>query len=513
MNHSRIHRRLLYITCAFTSVCVCLCAGISNAMLSDEFTFKEIATSLNEWFGTQLGDSDTGVLVSHNVATDIQFLLCEYLRAGVQVPPQITLGMDTLKTLKRFKSLVHHKVALAEWPELTAKGARSMCVKHICTYVLAQRDPAETFEEACGSHHDADADTKAVAIILFDKKEFGNAGLQHCVFHSQRRCCFPLHQVWTDMREKLKEPVIKFEPLPPGWVSAPLKDASNSLSGSSDHLPDGVDEVKEQPFRAPRFQRGEGQPSPELRQHLGVGSTRTGTTFSGTTFSIMFMMVKLFLFFFTMSTLDKIAMYTNAKALEEVHKLRYTRSDGSIHYKVLLCACMFTHTHTLLINIAVCTARRYSNMQLPTRSKSRDPKIGSPFPARSCWCGLASLTRWVRLVKHELLIIGAWTKTSATKSSRYYKCVYGCERFTPSLTYSLSSGLTQLLMRTHSLLHSLLFTSLYYLPIQNAMKENRYMSITANLSFAPRGAASGWEKIGWLDEVLRAACRAATGTT
>ena len=62
------------------------------------------------------------------------------------------------------------------------------------------------------------------------------------------------------MLEKLKEPepVLKFEPLPPVWVSAPLKDASNSLSGSSDHLPDGVYEVKEQPFTAPRFQRGEG---------------------------------------------------------------------------------------------------------------------------------------------------------------------------------------------------------------------------------------------------------------
>ena len=323
----------------FSLLCNYVCEGISNAMLSDEFTFKEIVPRLNEWFEEQLGDSAVGVLVSHNVATDIQFLLCEYIRAGVQLPPQITLGLVTLKTVKRFKSLCHHKVALAEWPELTERGKRSMCVKHICTYVLAQRTPAETFEEACGSHHDTDADTRVVAIILFDTKEFGKEGLQHCVFHSTRRCCFPLEKTWKDMCEKLKEPVLKFEPLPPGWIPAPLNDESNSLSSSSDRLPDGVDEVKEKPFIAPTHQRGEGQPSPALRRHLGVGSSRTGTAFS-----IMSMMVKLFLFFFAMPTLEKIAMYTNAKALEKVNKLKYKRSDGSIHYKVLVCT-HYYHLH------------------------------------------------------------------------------------------------------------------------------------------------------------------------
>ena len=60
------------------------------------------------------------------------------------------------------------------------RGALHVCKTHIYTYVLAQHDPAETFEEACDSHHDAeDVDTKAVAIILFDKKEFDHAGLQH----------------------------------------------------------------------------------------------------------------------------------------------------------------------------------------------------------------------------------------------------------------------------------------------------------------------------------------------
>ena len=49
--------------------------------------------------------------------------------------------------------------------------------------------------------------------------------------------------------------------------------------------------------------------------------------------------------------------------------------------------------------------------------------------------------------------------------------------------------------------------------IKASMKENRYAAITANLSFAPRGTASGWPKISWLDGVLRSRCRAACGIT
>ena len=49
--------------------------------------------------------------------------------------------------------------------------------------------------------------------------------------------------------------------------------------------------------------------------------------------------------------------------------------------------------------------------------------------------------------------------------------------------------------------------------IRTSMKENRYMAITANLSFAPRGTANGWAKIAWLDGVIREACMAAVGIT
>ena len=49
--------------------------------------------------------------------------------------------------------------------------------------------------------------------------------------------------------------------------------------------------------------------------------------------------------------------------------------------------------------------------------------------------------------------------------------------------------------------------------IRSSMKEQRYVDITANLSFAPRGTAGGWAKIEWLDGVLQEACAAACGIT
>ena len=49
------------------------------------------------------------------------------------------------------------------------------------------------------------------------------------------------------------------------------------------------------------------------------------------------MMVLLFLFFFSESTLGKIAEYTNAKATESVWKKKTQRSDGKFYYKVCRC--------------------------------------------------------------------------------------------------------------------------------------------------------------------------------
>ena len=49
--------------------------------------------------------------------------------------------------------------------------------------------------------------------------------------------------------------------------------------------------------------------------------------------------------------------------------------------------------------------------------------------------------------------------------------------------------------------------------IRSCMTKNRYAEIAAMLSFAPRGARGGWNKISWLDDVMRNKCRKACGIT
>ena len=49
------------------------------------------------------------------------------------------------------------------------------------------------------------------------------------------------------------------------------------------------------------------------------------------------MMVLLFLFFFSEATLGFIAVFTNAKTTEIVHKVKTQRSDGKYYYKVRVC--------------------------------------------------------------------------------------------------------------------------------------------------------------------------------
>ena len=311
-------------------------------MLDQMPLFRQVVDRLNQWLADMMDDHSAGVLVSHNTATDVQFLLVEYLRASKRLPAKIKLCLDTYKTLTRFSSVLYRKVPVDEWKRvcvlcenkgLTKKGKLSMGVKPCATYALSKRTPPKTFLEACGAHHDAEADTRAVAAILFDRDQFGQ-GLYNCVFETNRRCFQPIQEIQDAMIEKMKEPVVLIEDVPSGWkVVAPLE-PDNVLSGSGHELPDGVDEVTEPTFEAP--QRGEGQPSPRLRRHLGVGTARTGATVSAIT-----MMVQLFLFFFSLGTLTTIAECTNQKATEFVYKSRYRRSDGSTHYKVCL-----KHTHT-----------------------------------------------------------------------------------------------------------------------------------------------------------------------
>ena len=140
-------------------------AEITHEELVYEPQFPIVAAKLQTWLQEKL-QGKTGVLVSHNTSVDIQFLLCEYIRADIQLPSGIKLGLDTMTTLKRFSSVCYRKAPLDQWPELTKTGKASMGVKPCATYALSKREPPELFADVCGDHHDADADTRAVAVIV-----------------------------------------------------------------------------------------------------------------------------------------------------------------------------------------------------------------------------------------------------------------------------------------------------------------------------------------------------------
>jgi len=148
----------------------------------------------------------------------------------VDFPPAITLGLDTLGTVRRFSSLAYRKVSATDWPELTSKGKPSMGVKPCAIYALSKRQPPQSFEDACGDHHDAEADTRAVAVILFDSEQFGTRSLYNCTFKSSKKCFQPLKAVWENMCVKMQDPVIDIEPLPRGWVSAPVSPSPYIIS-------------------------------------------------------------------------------------------------------------------------------------------------------------------------------------------------------------------------------------------------------------------------------------------
>ena len=331
---------------------------ITNASLRAQPEFSTVGPELNSWFEQQLGDRTQGVLVSHNTPVDIQYLCCEYIRTGLELPSRIKLGLDTLSVLKRFSTLAYRKAPISEWDTegITKTGKLSMGVKHCASYALSKLDPPQSFREACGEHHDAEADTRAVATILFDQEVFPSTGLYNCVFKSKHRCLHPLKPVWDTMVNKMKEPVLKMESLPPGWVGMPGEDPDNDLSSGRSELPADIPEVKEQTFVPPRTQRGEGQPSPELRRHLGIGSSRSGTKLKAVT-----MMVMMFLFFFSIPTLEKIAEHTNAKAMEVVLKVRYTRKDGSRHVKV--CRLLVAVAPCSIVILLACTSKLFVGNQ------------------------------------------------------------------------------------------------------------------------------------------------------
>ena len=179
-------------------------AEIKDSDLLNEPTFPAVAKMLNRWFKAQMSAQrcNAGVLVAHNAATDFQFLQCEYIRAGIRLPSAIKHGLDTYKVLTRFSSVCYRKVPTDQWPLLTKTGKLSMGVKPCAMYALSKRLPPQQFEDVCGEHHDAEADTRAIAVILFDLSLFGDKSLYNTVFNSKRRCFQPLSEVRQAMEKK-----------------------------------------------------------------------------------------------------------------------------------------------------------------------------------------------------------------------------------------------------------------------------------------------------------------------
>ena len=60
-----------------------------------------------------------------------------------------------------------------------------------------------------------------------------------------------------------------------------IESPDNPMStSSSEKLSDGIPEVRKKAFYPSATQRGEGQPSAKLKEHLGMGSTRSSNNWS-----------------------------------------------------------------------------------------------------------------------------------------------------------------------------------------------------------------------------------------
>ena len=238
--------------------------GISGYDLKNEPPFSVVGVELNKFFTAHLQDYDAGVLVAHNGSTDFQFLCCDMQRAGLVVPSKLSHTICTLQTIKRFSSLAYRKAKPEEWTVLTAKGNTSMSIDACDTFVLSnKRSPPGNFERDYGRHHEAFADVKGVATILFDHQELGDQGLWYKIFKSKFDVCVPLAEISEAMTIKMASPVVQIEPLPSGWVC----DDDGGCKTSGDALPEDVMPTPE-PHFVTGSQRGEGDASPILIHHL-----------------------------------------------------------------------------------------------------------------------------------------------------------------------------------------------------------------------------------------------------
>lgn len=163
--------------------------------------------------------------------------------------------------------------------------------------------------------------------------------------------------------------------LSPSYPCQP-EEEEDPLSTSGAKLPAGVDEVREKTFSPPPSQRGEGQPSPELREHVGAGTGRQRQSWDPKD-----LMLSLFLWFFTLGILNVIANCTNAKATEMVYKTRCTSESGHVYYKVNAC-CLFVFANVLRYHTYVWC--RYTQHRYQVVKRNPAARNGSTSRPTSC---------------------------------------------------------------------------------------------------------------------------------
>ena len=296
--------------------------GISTADLKDEQSFEVVGSNMTLFFNKHLHGRDSGVLVAHNTSTDLQFLECEYIRSNMLLPAKLTHGLCTYQTIKRLKTS-YSKAVDSEWTDVTKTGNRCYSVKCCATYALSKRSPPGSFETDCGRHHEATADVKAVATILFDYDVFPRSGLWHAIFHKKLMVCQPMCDVHEAMVAKMGEPLVTIQPVPKGWVLGECDD-DDPLSSSATTLPAGVRPHTDPQFCPPTDSRGPGQATNFLLDYLKLRHRTRGAR----AIPYTKLMVELFMFFFTDELLSKIVNYTNAKAKEQVSKITKKNSTG-----------------------------------------------------------------------------------------------------------------------------------------------------------------------------------------
>ena len=126
-----------------------------------------------------------------------------------------------------------------------------MSISACATFTLSKRNPPSTFEETCGRHHEALADVKGVAVILFDKNEHASTGIWHRLSDTKYKLCTAVMVTWNRMIAKVAEPPIVMQDLPPGWVEMP---DDKSITNSSTALPKNVTQQPEPVFTPGRAQ-------------------------------------------------------------------------------------------------------------------------------------------------------------------------------------------------------------------------------------------------------------------